>query len=106
MGGAGDDHCGSVKERLGIHGRAPQDLACQPGFTFARMKLPPNGRVDTIGSDQQIGFIDHAFAGPAVAEPSNDPGSTLLESHKAKAAPEVVAADTLAHGPQKDLLQI
>src|ERR1700722_4186055 len=51
------DHGTTTKERLGIDGRAPQYLLGKTRLSFVRVELTPDGGMDAVSADQDIGVI-------------------------------------------------
>jgi hypothetical protein len=70
------------------------------------MKLTPNRRMDAVGPDQYVSFVQLAAARLTIMESGNDAARNLLKFRKPKTTAKILAADALAYGPQEKLLQM
>jgi hypothetical protein len=61
-----DDHRSPVKEWLGLDSGAPEDLPREARLAFGRIKLVPHGGVDSVGADEDIGFVEKLRSGFAI----------------------------------------
>src|SRR5262245_41351132 len=61
--------------------------------------------MNSIGADQDVGFIDDLAPRMAIAEPGADLDVTLSERNEAQSVAETIAANAGTHGPQQQHLQ-
>src|SRR3984957_6063751 len=99
------DHGAATKERLGIDGRTPQDLPGKPRLSFGRVELTPDGGMDAVSADQDIGVIQQLDT-VAVAEPGAYPVTALLKCCESQAASKIFGTDAFAQGSQQQHLQL
>src|SRR5262249_39893242 len=67
---SGDDHRPPIKEWFGFHRRPPQHLSGETRRAFRRIKLMPDGRMDSVGADQHVRFVDLFLSGLTIDEAS------------------------------------
>src|ERR1700731_2278599 len=99
-----NDHGTTTKERLGIDGRAPQYLLGKTRLSFGRVELTPDGGMDAVSADQDIGVIKQLDA-VAIAEPGAYPVTALLKFCESKPAAKIFRTDAFAQGLQQQHLQ-
>src|SRR5262245_17460559 len=94
----GNYHRAAAKKRLSINGRAPQDLSREAGLPFCGVKLTPNGRMDTIGTYEDIGLVRDDSSRLAVPEGGRNSVPLLRKRRQPHSGAEVSISDALSHG--------
>src|SRR5580692_6807295 len=99
------DHGATTKEGLGIDGRAPQHLLGKTRLSFGRVELTPDGGMDAVGADQDIGVIEQLDTA-VIAEPGAYPVTALLKFCESQPAAKALGAYTFAQSSQQQHLQL
>ena len=103
----GDDHRVAVEERLGLDGGAPQDLLREARLAFVRIELSPDGGMDAVGADENIGLVESVRSGIAIAEVGTYAGRhRCSNAGKPQFASEIFGSDAFADGAKQKHLQL